>query len=111
MPDFRFNLIEMKIAILGKPFSDNITPFIQALFDELQRRKTQLCLVEHFQLYLKNTINLPTGIETFRRGDKLQDVDVVLSIGGDGTLLDTVTYVGEQQIPILGINKIGRAHV
>ncbi|WP_276498798.1 NAD kinase [Pontibacter litorisediminis] len=94
----------MKIAILGKPFTDDITPFIQALFDELQRRKAQLCLVEHFELYLKNTINLPTGIETFRRGDKLQGVDVVLSIGGDGTLLDTVTYVGAQQLPILGIN-------
>jgi NAD+ kinase len=94
----------MKIAILGKPFTDNIAPFIQALFDELHRRKAQLYLVEHFELYLKNTINLPAGIETFRRGDKLEGVDVVLSIGGDGTLLDTVTYVGAQQIPILGIN-------
>lgn len=94
----------MRIAILGKPFSDTITPFIQALFDELQRRKADLFLVEHFHLFLKNTINLPTGIQTFNRGDKLEDVDVVLSVGGDGTLLDTVTYVGEQQIPILGIN-------
>ncbi|RIJ37305.1 NAD kinase [Pontibacter oryzae] len=94
----------MKIAILGKPFNDTIAPYIQTLFDELQRRKAELCLVEHFELFLKNTINLPTGIETFRRGDKLKDVDVVLSIGGDGTLLDTVTYVGAQQIPILGIN-------
>lgn len=94
----------MKIAILGKPFNDTIAPFIQTLFDELQRRKAELCLLEHFELFLKNTINLPTGIETFRRGDKLTDVDVVLSIGGDGTLLDTVTYVGAQQIPILGIN-------
>ncbi len=94
----------MKIAILGNPFADDIIPFIQALFDELQRRKAQLCLVEHFELYLKNTINLPTGIETFRRGDKLPGVEVVLSIGGDGTLLDTVTYIGAQQIPILGIN-------
>jgi NAD+ kinase len=28
----------------------------------------------------------------------------VLSIGGDGTLLDTVTYVGSLQLPILGIH-------
>jgi len=94
----------MRIAILGNPFADDIAPFIQALFDELQRRKAQLSVVEHFELYLKNTINLPTGIEVFRRGDKLEGVDVVLSIGGDGTLLDTVTYVGAQQLPILGIN-------
>lgn len=94
----------MRIAILGKPFSDNIAPFIQMLFDELQRRKADLFMVEHFQLYLKNTLNLPTGIQTFNRGDKLEGVDVVLSIGGDGTLLDSVTYVGAQEIPILGIN-------
>ncbi|MHA6250160.1 NAD kinase [Pontibacter sp. CAU 1760] len=94
----------MKIAILGKPFNDTIAPFIQMLFDELQRRQADLLLLEQFQLFLKNTINLPTGIPTFSRGDTLKDIDVVLSIGGDGTLLDTVTYVGAQQIPILGIN-------
>jgi NAD+ kinase len=94
----------MRIAILGKPFSDNIAPFIQMLFDELSRRKAELFLVGHFHSYLKNTLNLPTGIQTFSRGDKLEGVDIVLSIGGDGTLLDSVTYVGAQEIPILGIN-------
>ena len=94
----------MKIAILGKPFSEQIAPFIQKLFDELLRRKTDLLLVEHFELYLQNTLNIPSDIPTFKRGDDLTGVDVVLSIGGDGTLLDTVTYVGAQQIPILGIN-------
>jgi NAD+ kinase len=94
----------MKIAILGKPFSEQIAPFIQKLFDELLRRNTDIMLVEHFQLYLQNTLNIPNDIPTFKRGDDLTGVDVVLSIGGDGTLLDTVTYVGAQQIPILGIN-------
>jgi NAD+ kinase len=94
----------MKIAILGKPFSEQIAPFIQKLFDELLRRNTDIMLVEHFQLYLQNTLQIPNDIPTFKRGDDLTGVDVVLSIGGDGTLLDTVTYVGAQQIPILGIN-------
>ncbi|MBB6612906.1 NAD kinase [Pontibacter sp. Tf4] len=94
----------MRIAILGKPFSERIAPFIQELFDELLRRKADMMLVEHFQLYLQNTLRIPNDIPTFRRGDDLAGVDVVLSIGGDGTLLDTVTYVGAQQIPILGIN-------
>ncbi|MEJ8758590.1 NAD kinase [Pontibacter sp. H259] len=94
----------MKIAILGKPFSEQIAPFIQRLFDELLHRKTDLLVVEHFELYLQNTLKIPTGLPTFKRGDDLTGVDVVLSIGGDGTLLDTVTYVGAQQIPILGIN-------
>ncbi|NEM99574.1 NAD kinase [Pontibacter burrus] len=94
----------MKIAILGKPFSEQIAPYIQELFDELLRRKADLMLVEHFQLYLQNTIQIPNDIPVFKRGDSLAGVDVVLSIGGDGTLLDTVTYVGAQEVPILGIN-------
>jgi len=99
-----FNQKHMKIAILGKPFSEQIAPYIQELFDELLRRKADLMLVEHFQLYLQNTIRIPNDIPVFKRGDSLAGVDVVLSIGGDGTLLDTVTYVGAQEIPILGIN-------
>ncbi|PKV62554.1 NAD kinase [Pontibacter ramchanderi] len=94
----------MKIAILGKPFDEEYGPFIQNLFDELQRRNTELLVVEHFSLFLQNRIHLPSGIATFNRGDSLAGVDFVLSLGGDGTLLDTVTYVGALQIPILGIN-------
>jgi NAD+ kinase len=94
----------MKIAILGKPFDEEYGPFIQNLFDELHRRRAEVAVVEHFSLFLQNKINLPAGIQTFNRGDRLDEVDFVLSIGGDGTLLDTVTYVGALQIPILGIN-------
>src|SRR5204862_3067046 len=34
----------------------------------------------------------------------LKKVDYLISVGGDGTLLESVTYVGKQEIPILGIN-------
>ncbi|WP_114782215.1 NAD kinase [Botryobacter ruber] len=94
----------MRIAILGKPFTSDTAPFIQLLFDELMHRSSELFVVEYFKQYLSNTINLPTGVQSFSRSDKLTGIDVVLSIGGDGTLLDTVTYVGAQEIPVLGIN-------
>ena len=32
------------------------------------------------------------------------DTDILLSIGGDGTLLNTITLVRDSGIPILGIN-------
>ncbi|WP_187264570.1 NAD kinase [Pontibacter beigongshangensis] len=94
----------MRIAILGKPFSDETAPFIQVLFDELIRRKADLYVVDHFKQFLSNTINIPEYVQSFNRGDQLEGVDVVFSIGGDGTLLDSVTYVGARQIPIMGIN-------
>ncbi|MCB2409457.1 NAD kinase [Hymenobacter lucidus] len=94
----------MKIAILGKPFDEPTLPFLQALLDDLVARNAEIIIVEAFRTYLDNRLVLPEGIGTFRRGDSLRDVNFVFSIGGDGTLLDTVTYVGALQIPILGIN-------
>ena len=94
----------MKIAILGKPFDPAATPFIQGLFDELAARQTEILVVESFHEFIFSRLRLPPGTHTFRRGDSLRGTQFVLSIGGDGTLLDTVTYVGALQIPILGIN-------
>ncbi|MGV3640342.1 MAG: NAD kinase [Adhaeribacter sp.] len=94
----------MKLAILGKPFSEKLIPYLQGLFDDLASRQAEIMVVESFRIYLQNHLQLPEGIVTFRRGDPLAGVNFVLSIGGDGTLLDAVTYVGARQIPILGIN-------
>ncbi|WP_324672496.1 NAD kinase [Hymenobacter sp. GOD-10R] len=94
----------MRIAILGKPFSEAAQPFVQALLEDLVARQTEVLIAESFRTYLDNSLRLPEGIGSFRRGDSLRGVQFVFSIGGDGTLLDTVTYVGNLQIPILGIN-------
>jgi NAD+ kinase len=94
----------MKIAILGKPFDENQTAFMQEMIDDLMRRQAEISILESFHTYLSHHIQLPAGISTFRRGDSLHGTRFVLSIGGDGTLLDTVTHVGPLQIPILGIN-------
>ncbi|WBA41545.1 NAD kinase [Hymenobacter canadensis] len=94
----------MKIAILGKPFEDDNLPFVQGLLDNLSNRQTEIIIAESFYDYLSHRLQLPEGVQSFRRGDSLRGVQFVLSIGGDGTLLDTVTYVGSAQIPILGIH-------
>lgn len=44
----------------------------------------------------------PDGIETFE-GDAF-DADYAVSVGGDGTLLETANRVGRKQMPIIGIN-------
>jgi NAD+ kinase len=94
----------MKIAILGKPFDEAVAPHLQTLLDELVTRGAEVMIVESFHDYLASHLRLPPDVSTFRRGDSLRGVQFVLSIGGDGTLLDTVTYVGALQLPILGIN-------
>ncbi|MGI4740604.1 MAG: NAD kinase [Janthinobacterium lividum] len=94
----------MKIAILGKPFDETIAPYLQTLLDELSARGAEVNILETFRAYMDAHLRLPPDIGSFKRGDSLRGTQFVLSIGGDGTLLDTVTYVGALQIPILGIN-------
>ncbi|MBC6610200.1 NAD kinase [Hymenobacter sp. BT507] len=94
----------MKIAILGKPFSNEAASYLQALLNDLADRQAEVLIETRFCDYLHEHLQLPGNITCFQRGDSLQDVQFVLSIGGDGTLLDTVTYVGSLEIPILGIN-------
>jgi NAD+ kinase len=94
----------MRIAILGKPIEPTIAPHLQALFDDLGSRGAELIVGESFFASLQQHIRLPSNVGILHRGDSLFGTDFVLSIGGDGTLLDAVTYIGSLQIPILGIN-------
>lgn len=94
----------MRIAILGKPFDADMAPHLQRLFDDLTARQVQVAVARPFHALLSQQLQLPDNLSLFERGDDLRGTDYVLSIGGDGTLLDTVTYVGRQQLPILGIN-------
>ena len=42
---------------------------------------------------------------TFNSAEDLDEsIDCVISLGGDGTLLDTLSFVQDKGIPVLGIN-------
>ncbi|QHL88392.1 NAD kinase [Nibribacter ruber] len=94
----------MKIAIVGKPVKEEVLPYVKALFDNLLQRGITVTVSESFAELLAPSLTLPSQIEFFNRQTSLREVSYMLSLGGDGTLLDAVTYVGPLQIPILGIN-------
>lgn len=94
----------MKIALHGRTITKEICPYIQEVIHELYRHNTQLYISQHFLKEIrKNNIELQQ-VETFGRKDKLHKLDFIFSLGGDGTLLDTITYVGEAETPVVGIN-------
>ncbi len=94
----------MKIALHTKVVSEDNLPYILQLLEELKIRQAQIELTETCFRQLKNfQVSLP-ALHTFRKGEFPPDTDFVFSIGGDGTLLDTVTYVGYYETPIIGIN-------
>ena len=48
---------------------------------------------------------LPTSVRSYATAEDLDaDVHLMVSIGGDGTMLRAVTYIGDKEIPLVGVN-------
>lgn len=94
----------MKIAIYGKKFDDEYIPAIQRLIDFLSKKEVSLYVYEKFFELLNSKLKLPEGIKTFSDYRGVSGSHSLISIGGDGTLLNTVRIIRDSGIPILGIN-------
>jgi NAD+ kinase len=78
---------------------------IQLFFDELTIQKITPVIYSDFFEQIKNSINLPASTTTFSlSGDLTGEIEFIVSLGGDGTLLDTITLVRDKKISIMGIN-------
>jgi NAD+ kinase len=95
----------MKIAIYGRSTSHNLSENIRLLFSKLQEYNAEVFVFKPFYDYLKEKLEIKDNLKTFDSYEDLRKkADYVLSVGGDGTFLETVTFVRDSGIPILGIN-------
>jgi NAD+ kinase len=95
----------MKIAIYGRQFNDTVLPYVQQVFNQLAQHEVDIYLFKDLDHFLSGKINIPQGYKTFVKGDKFKGViDVFLTLGGDGTLLDIVSFIRDSGIPVIGIN-------
>lgn len=95
----------MKIAIYGRDFNDSVLPFVQQVFNALSLYKIEIVVFSKFKNFIKDKVTLPLSATTFsNHKELLEKGDVLLSLGGDGTLLDTLSLVRDSQIPVIGIN-------
>ncbi|MEO8403912.1 MAG: NAD kinase [Chitinophagaceae bacterium] len=95
----------MKAAIYSRLMEDDQKENIQIFFDELTRQKIEPIIFDQFFEQIKNTIQLPATTTTFSLPEHLTDeIEFIMSLGGDGTLLDTITLVRNKKISIMGIN-------
>jgi NAD+ kinase len=95
----------MQIAIYSRGFVKEDLPIIQLLLDELQREEIDTIIYEPFCRALEPNIKFGKEPLTFAHAQDLYGkADILVSLGGDGTLLDTVCYVRDKNIPVLGIN-------
>jgi NAD+ kinase len=94
----------MNLSIHGKPFNDHTIPYIQDMFNHLKDHSVNLQIFGDFKTFLIDKgITIPEH-SIFYNKHEVFNADFLLSIGGDGTLLETVTFSAEREIPILGIN-------
>lgn len=93
----------MKVAIYSRGLDADLKAQLIVLISELQKHEIKITLL---QSIADADINVEEkGIGLFASSADLDDsIDCLISLGGDGTILDSVTLVRDKNIPILGIN-------
>ncbi len=95
----------MKIAVYGRQFNDLATlPFIQQVFDTLAQHHVEIYVHHQLSDFLAGKITNVT-YKVLESTDKIKGfIDLFLTLGGDGTLLDMVNVIADSGIPVIGIN-------
>ncbi len=94
----------MRFAIHGHTFRAEARSHIQSMFDFLESRDAEVQVYYAYEQFLKKQGIRKKPCSTYTGMHDLAPVDMVLSVGGDGTLLEAVSIVGRIGAPILGIN-------
>jgi NAD+ kinase len=94
----------MKIAIHGRNFKEESRLYVQEMFDELKNKDVEIQMSEAFHAFVERSGVEPGPHTVYAHRSSVFDADFIFSLGGDGTLLETVTHVGAREVPILGIN-------
>jgi NAD+ kinase len=98
----------MNIALFGKAVSEAVVPSIQEMVDVLYEMGGEILLYQPFHESIRQKITFRKDPVLFTCQKDLENVtDFLFSIGGDGTILDAVSLVGDSGIPVTGIN-LGR---
>lgn len=91
-----------RVAIHGREVSEDVAIYIDQVISFLKEKGISISVSDSFgsSKYESSFQGLPR----FSTIEHNKQFDCVLSLGGDGTFLETLTYVGEKEIPIMGIN-------
>ena len=95
----------MKVAIYSRVIDDDQYSKVQQLLDELDKENIHPVIYKPFYEMIQSSVRFSEKTTLFNDSNDLTDAfDFLISLGGDGTLLDTVTLVRDKNIPVLGIN-------
>ena len=93
----------MKIGVFGSKCKEDKLPVIKGLFNKLNSLNAEVYVQLTYSVFLKEVFNYApekSGVIE----DDISNLDIALSVGGDGTFLHTALQINDHNIPILGIN-------
>ncbi|HWY37173.1 MAG TPA: NAD kinase [Bacteroidia bacterium] len=96
----------MIIALYARPVKDNYADYVKTLSTRLNKENITLIIHSTYFAYLKKEFgfNLDIPVFTSHSDLKEQRPDYLISLGGDGTMLETLDLVRDTGIPVLGVN-------
>lgn len=95
----------MKVAIYSRGLDAEQQEPLHVLLQELQRYNIHILIYNALLEQYSLPVNLLENTRPFHSSEDLDDeTDCLISLGGDGTMLDSVTLVRDKGIPLLGIN-------
>ena len=95
----------MKIGIYGQFYHAQSEQSIEHILNVLKETKTEVAVEKNFLDLIKHHEQIDTNVATFSSFTEIDSsYDLFFSIGGDGTLLKSITFVRDLGIPIVGIN-------
>ncbi|MGZ4043754.1 MAG: NAD(+)/NADH kinase, partial [Bacteroidia bacterium] len=95
----------MTIAVYARSTKDNDPKYIEQIYSFLKNSKINLIVYEPYYKYLQTTAGFDLPLTTYSTSDELiSKADYVLSLGGDGTMLETLALIRKTGIPVLGVN-------
>ncbi|HQV01702.1 MAG TPA: NAD(+)/NADH kinase, partial [Bacteroidia bacterium] len=95
----------MRIAVYGRQQSTSVIPYVEQLMVALESHQCEILLYQPFLHFLQKHSSKKYKHQTFSSNTDLRhQVDVIFSVGGDGTMLDTLTLVQDSMIPVAGVN-------
>ncbi|MBN9298707.1 MAG: NAD kinase [Filimonas sp.] len=95
----------MKVAIYSRGLDAEQHGHLLTLVHELQRHNISIYLHEAIVAYYEDVLAIAPETIIFKTEKDLDDtVECLISLGGDGTILDSVALIRDKEVPILGIN-------
>lgn len=95
----------MKVAIYGQYYQNSTEPIIRDIFVFFKKNQVEMVVEAAFLKMLYEKKIIQDAYETFSSRTELNSsFDMLISIGGDGTILRAATLVRDSEIPILGVN-------